>query len=381
MSRDQAVSARGSERERHPASVTETGARTIKAPSLVLIGARIVDARGSVDEPADVVVQDGRILEIVRPTAAANGPINTGIDLRGKTLCPGLTNAHSHICLNPGPDPEQVLARESSTETAVFAARRLQEVVDAGVTSLRDLGGPDGIDISLSRLVEGGELAGPRIQAAGRPLTMTGGHCHWMGIEADGPSGVRKAARAQIAAGASTLKLMATGGMSTAGQEAGAPQLTTAEMEAAVDEAHNAALLIAAHSESAVGTRNALAAGVDSIEHGHGLDEALIGQMLDRGTILVPTLLSDQRIIERGSTEESPGLSWRNAVACAKASSGPWNELSRRVCQSRREMTAEPHTSIPRRSSTNLSCTCPWGCLAARPLPRQRRSHQRCFRV
>ncbi len=129
---------------------------------------------------------------------------------------------------------------------------------------------------------------------------MTGGHGWWMGIQADGPDAVRRAARENLRAGAGSIKLMATGGMMTGGRQAGQPQLTVEEMAAAVDEAHKRGVPVAAHAESRIGVLNAIAAGVDSVEHGHGGDEQAIEQMLERGVALVPTILSDRRIIEHG---------------------------------------------------------------------------------
>jgi imidazolonepropionase-like amidohydrolase len=109
---------------------------------------------------------------------------------------------------------------------------------------------------------------------------------------------VRRGVRGQIKAGATTIKVMATGGMMTPGQRAGAPQLTTEEMAAAVEEAHKADRIVAAHVESDDGGRNAVLAGVDSVEHGHGMTAETIALMFDRGTALDPTILSDKRIVE-----------------------------------------------------------------------------------
>jgi imidazolonepropionase-like amidohydrolase len=121
-----------------------------------------------------------------------------------------------------------------------------------------------------------------------------------MGLQADGPDAVRRAARENLRAGAGSIKLMATGGMMTGGRQAGQPQLTIEEMAAAVDEAHKRGVPVAAHAESQVGVLNAIRAGVDSVEHGHGGDQEAIDLMLERGVALVPTILSDRRIIDHG---------------------------------------------------------------------------------
>ena len=265
--------------------------------ALLLRGGRLVDARGARDGRLDLVIRDGRI--------AAIGPdLDDGdaaqLDLAGRWIAPGLMNAHAHLCLDGGPDPETALRGENRTETVVRSVARLQAAVRAGVTTIRDVGGIDGIDIELARLADAGEIEAPRVIPSGRVVTMTGGHGWWMGLQADGPDAVRRAARKNLRAGAGSIKLMATGGMMTGGRQAGQPQLTIEEMAAAVDEAHKRGVPVAAHAESRIGVLNALRAGVDSVEHGHGGDQEAIELMLERGVALVPTILSDRRIIDHG---------------------------------------------------------------------------------
>ncbi len=264
---------------------------------LLLRGGRLVDARGARAGALDVLLQDGRIVSIGAHLAAPGAEV---VDVGGRWISPGLMNGHTHVCLDGGPDPEETFRRENRTETVVRSARRLETALRAGVTTIRDVGGADGIDIELARLVDAGEIRGPRVIPSGRVVTMTGGHGWWMGIQADGPDAVRRATRENLRAGAGSIKLMATGGMMTGGRQAGQPQLTIEEMSAAVDEAHKRGVPVAAHAESRIGVLNALRAGVDSIEHGHGGDEEVIDLMLERGVALVPTILSDRRIIEHG---------------------------------------------------------------------------------
>lgn len=284
---------------------------------LVLRNARVVDARGCQHPQAHLVIEHGRIQVIsTQPIQDAEA---LDLDLRGRTVVPGLINAHSHICLDGGVDPEATLRSESPVETAVRAVGRLEATVRAGVTTIRDLGGPAGIDIALRAMVDRGEIVGPRMVAAGRVITMTGGHGHWMGVEVDGPDEARKAARVQLKAGATTLKVMATGGMMTLGQKAGAPQLTVAEMVAVVEEAHKAGLIVAAHAESAAGALNAVRAGVDSIEHGHGIGTEVIDLMLEHGVTLTPTILSDRAILESGTEAGIPAFIVERCQALAES--------------------------------------------------------------
>lgn len=271
--------------------------------ALLLRGVRVIDGRGLRAAKADIRIDDGRIVEISeRPVPApprAEGSVV--LDLDGRTVAPGLMNAHSHMCLDgTSPDPETILRSETPAENAVRSARRLERVLRMGVTSIRDVGAPWGVDIALRRLVDAGEIPGPRIVSAGQNICMTGGHGNWMGMEADGPDGVRHAVRTQIKKGAFAIKLMSTGGMMTPGQRAGAPQFTIEEMAAACEEAHKAGFPVAAHAESDEGVRNAVLAGVDSVEHGHGASPETLALMLERGTSLTPTILSDRAIIEAG---------------------------------------------------------------------------------
>ena len=279
-----------------------------ESPDLILRGARVVDANGARPEPLDIRIASGRITAVGPALGSRAGATSVDVQLNGEWVCPGLMNAHTHACLDGGPDPERVLNGESRSQTVLRSARRLEAGLRAGVTTIRDVGAPDGIDIELSAMIADGELAGPRMLASGRVVTMTGGHGWWMGRQADGADAVRRAARRNLRAGASSIKLMATGGMMTTGRQAGQPQLTTEEMAAAVDEAHKREVPVAAHAESRVGVLNAIRAGVDSIEHGHGGDDEAIQLMLAAGTYLVPTILSDRRIIDHGVAAGIPAF-------------------------------------------------------------------------
>ncbi|MBA3236603.1 MAG: amidohydrolase family protein, partial [Chloroflexi bacterium] len=266
--------------------------------ALRLRDAQVVDARGARSGRVDVLIRDARIVAIgERPTVddrASDPATVTDVALDGRWLSPGLMNAHTHACLDDGPDPEGELRRENRTQTVVRSARRLEAGLLAGVTTIRDVGGPAGIDLELAAMIDAGEIRGPHMLASGRVVTMTGGHGWWIGRQADGPDAVRRATRRNLRAGARAIKLMATGGMMTTGRQAGQPQLTVEEMAAAVEEAHKREVPIAAHAESRIGVFNAIRAGVDSVEHGHGGDQEAIDLMLERGTALVPTILSDR---------------------------------------------------------------------------------------
>lgn len=273
--------------------------------SLLLKDARLVDGRGVVAERADIRVEGASITAIGE---GADSRADIVVDVSGRTVCPGLMNAHVHVCFDGTADPEPAFQAEGPVETALRALPRMAEILAMGVTTVRDLGGKEEVTLTLARLVDEGLVAGPQIMAAGRVITMTGGHGHWMGIEVDGAEEARKATRRMIKAGARVIKVMATAGMMTSGQEAGAPQLTVAEMATCVEEAHKAGLPVAAHVESRQGAANAIEAGVDSIEHGHGLDDALLEQMAGEGVALVPTIACDRAITRLGPAAGIPAF-------------------------------------------------------------------------
>ncbi len=286
-------------------------------PPLILIGAAVIDGTGS--EPVKgraVVVEDGRIAGVVDEARAPRGE---RVDLAGHTLLPGLINCHVHLCLGAEPDPVRPLREEPLGLTAIKALARARQTVEAGVTTVRDLGGREYAELAVRRAVQDGLFAGPRILAAGRPICMTGGHGHWLAREADGPDDARKAVREQLKAGVDVIKLIATGGVMTAGVEPGSPQLTREEMRAAIEEAAKAGRRTAAHAQGASGIRDAVLAGISSIEHGIYLTEEIIARMRQEGTYLVPTLIAPAAIAAGGLAAGIPDFMVRKAEAVIPA--------------------------------------------------------------
>lgn len=248
---------------------------------------------------AAVVIERGRIAWI-GPEASSPVPAERAIDGRRGHLLPGLVNCHVHLC-NDGSADFFAQARDDSPSLAtVRALNSLYETVRSGVTTVRDCGAANGTVVELARAVRDGLVEGPRILAAGRVITMTGGHGHFIGREADGPDGVRAATRLEIKGGADFIKTMATGGVLTPGVTPTQTALQLDELSSIVREAHNAGRRVATHAIGNEGIKNALRAGVDSIEHGFYLDDEAFELALDRGTYLVPTLIAVNRIVEAG---------------------------------------------------------------------------------
>jgi len=265
--------------------------------AVVVFHGTFVDPAAAAAREGWLHVAGGRIIALEGAPPAAGGAV---VELEGWVI-PGLIDAHIHLSLDGGTDPSARLLAESPTDTVVRALDHLRAHLRAGITTVRDLGGPGSLAIDLARAVEDGRVPGPTVVACGRNITMTGGHAHAFGIEADGPDAVRRAARGQLRAGARVLKFMATGGVLTPGVTAGAEALTEAELRAGIEEAHKAGKRTATHAQGLAGIKNALRAGIDTLEHGafDAWDEEALGIMTSgpRPVWLVPTLAAPDGIL------------------------------------------------------------------------------------
>lgn len=261
--------------------------------SYVLKAATVVPGTGE-DALADhaIVVQDARIAW-VGPTAEAPHPEGAVVlDAGGRCVLPGLIDAHVHLCHDGSPDLFAQARDDSVPVATIRCVANLTASLAAGITTVRDCGSAAGVALQVARAIEAGMLAGPRVLAAGRVITMTGGHGHFIGIEADGPDAVRRAVRSELKSGAHLVKLIATGGVLTPGVEPGQTALAPDELVTAVNEAHNAGRRVACHAIGAEGICNALRAGVDTIEHGNYIDERGIELALEREAFLIPTFVA-----------------------------------------------------------------------------------------
>ncbi len=264
-------------------------------------GFTLIDGTGS--QPyhnAGMIVEDGTVKKVVKEGDALPEGKHRVVDLAGKTVMPGLINSHVHIIMEPIGNPFSLLEKESDVKTAMRGVVNLQKTLRSGVTYFRDLGGHNYIDLELKKCLSEGMIEGPDFLVSGKVITMTGGHGHQMGRECDGVSEVRKAAREQLKAGVDVVKIMATGGVMTPGVEPGSPQLTREEMQAAVEEANKAGRKTATHAQGTTGIKNAVLAGIDSVEHGIFLDDEVIEMMIERDVYLVPTLVAPYFIVEYG---------------------------------------------------------------------------------
>jgi imidazolonepropionase-like amidohydrolase len=267
---------------------------------LILRNSSVFDCvRRSFAAGIDVVCIDGQIAAVGNHAAAPDGA--TVLDASGTFVLPGFIDCHVHLTSSGEPMALTRGPQEHPHTRAFRAATHAKKTLEAGFTTVRDLGAPEHLNIHLAQAIEQGMLPGPRIRAAGMGVTMTGGHGHgFIAREADGPDEVRKAVREQLRAGATAIKLFASGGVMTPGVDPRSPSFTEEELRAGVEEAHKAFRVVGAHAQATEGIKNAIRAGVDSIEHGVWLDDEAIELMKEQGTYLVPTLTAPYHIAHGG---------------------------------------------------------------------------------
>ncbi|MEM7128474.1 MAG: amidohydrolase family protein [Chloroflexota bacterium] len=259
----------------------------------------LVDGTGRDPIEHAVMLLDADRIQWVGPLVDLPGNVDRSqaIDLAGRTVIPGIIDAHIHVCWN-GRQPIQELLYLDRDDLLLDAVQTVGNVLKSGTTTVRDIGGHYHMEMALRRAIDSGRIAGPRMRTSGRILCMTGGHGHFIAHEVDGPDEFRKAARAQIKAGAETIKMMATGGVATPGQDIQASQLTVEEMAAAVEVAHTMGRTAATHCHGAGGIKNSLLAGVDTIEHCSFLEEEAAEMMLAQGSAAVFTLSVGKPLME-----------------------------------------------------------------------------------
>jgi imidazolonepropionase-like amidohydrolase len=254
----------------------------VAAAGLLLRSGRVFGAGGTL-RPADVLIRDGTI-EAVGPRLDAPADAQV-VELAGRAVLPGLIDAHTHLTHGYA---GAVGDREAAQ--GVRAAFQALRALRAGITTVRELGSYRQVDIALRDAINAGRVLGPRMLCAGTYLTITGGHGHPKGREADGAAEVRRAVREQLLAGADLIKVMCSGGAARRDESPDASQFTAEEISAIVDEATLAGRRVAAHAHPARSIRWALQAGAYSIEHGTFLDDECCDLLIEKGAFLVPTL-------------------------------------------------------------------------------------------
>jgi imidazolonepropionase-like amidohydrolase len=274
------------------------------APALVLKAAHLFDGvDGRLQSPGLLVIQGERIVG-VGPQAAVPAGARV-IDLGDATLLPGYIDAHVHLTYDHRENWAQSFYEgmlRFPVEQSFHAARNARVTLEAGVTSARNVGAEEFIDVALRNAIEAGLVDGPRLQVAAYSVGSTGGHCDQSPYPPDriaplgpmqgvcnGADQCREAVRQQMKFGADVIKICASGGVLSEADPVDVPQLTEAELAAIVQEAHAWNRKVAAHAHGDLAARRAVDAGVDSIEHGSFLSTATLKRMKERGVYLVPT--------------------------------------------------------------------------------------------
>lgn len=298
-------------------------------PTRYLIrGAVLIDGTGADPvENASVLVDDGVIVEVGSGSAVSAAKAEV-IEARGKTIMPGMIDAHIHISSDGNPSPMQHL-KELPALSAIHAAVNARALLEAGFTAIRDAGANHYINIATRQAVDSGLIPGPRIRACGYGLTSTGGHGDSYfqpdihidnpGL-VDGPDEVRRATRLMIKMGADCIKFVsATGGVMSDGDDPLAPQFTVEELKAGIHEARVRNIPTFAHAQGNKGIRNAIEAGITSIEHGFYIDDETAQMMIERGVYMVPTLAAVHQIVEYGVEAGIPEYAVRKARTAQEA--------------------------------------------------------------
>ncbi|WP_368653851.1 amidohydrolase family protein [Ornithinibacillus sp. 4-3] len=218
------------------------------------------------------------------------------LNCTGKYVIPGLIDCHVHLVCDGGKDPQSMIMASDDEMVTLHAYKSALDTLRLGITTVRDLASPGRTIINLRDAINDNVLVGPTILASGPAVCMTGGHVHYLGIEADGSAEVRKATRKVLKDGADFVKVMATGGIATHGETPGSSQLTVEELSAAKEEAHKKNKMIAAHAQGLEGIMNCIDIGIDTIEHGIYADEQALYLMKEKGIFLVPTIIVMQRL-------------------------------------------------------------------------------------
>jgi imidazolonepropionase-like amidohydrolase len=290
-----------------------------QAPRHVAVHAgHLLDVKsGKVLADQMLVIEDGKIISVGPAADAKPAADAIRIELPDATVLPGLIDAHTHLTMEPRFGYDQLAI--SVPRQALTGAKNARLTLLAGFTTVRNVGAQNFTDVALRDAINAGDVPGPRMMVSGPALSITGGHCdnNMLPFEyhatdggvADGVAAVQHKVRENIKYGADLIKVCATGGVLSLGDNPQASQYTLEEMKAIVADAHRLGRKVAAHAHGAEGIRWAAEAGVDSIEHGSYIDDTGIAVMKERGTYLVPTLyLGDWMIDNAGLTRLPPPL-------------------------------------------------------------------------
>ncbi len=297
----------------------------------VIRASRLIDGTGAppIDDAAIVITGDS-ITAVGTASTVTVPPGARVIDLKGYTLLPGLMDCHTHITGMPGDGGDTSELKETDDQRTIYGVVNGRTTLEAGFTTIRNVGGGGYGTVALRDSINRGLIVGPRIYTAAKSLGMTGGHGDINGWSADialpgtaeivdGVEALQKAVRLQIKFGADLIKVVASGGILSVGDSPNDQQYSFEELKAVVDEAARSGRKVAAHAHGAAGIKNAVRAGVASIEHGSLIDDEAIQLMKEHGTVLVPTLYTLDFMLEEGPAHGVPDYALQKAKRMKQA--------------------------------------------------------------
>ncbi|MBZ5490650.1 MAG: amidohydrolase family protein [Acidobacteriia bacterium] len=292
----------------------QTPAPTPTPKTVYIRAGHLFDGTGDKTRENMVIVVVGERIQKVSPAAEVSIPAGvTVIDLSHATVLPGLIDCHTHLGARADRYDEIYNFKNTPFQSAFAATVNARKTLEAGFTSVRDVGSLPFLAVDLRNSINEGLIPGPRIVASGPGISITGGHGDLNNFSpqtrvsmfpqerdfqiADGVDQIRHVVRAQVKYGVDVIKILATGGVLSKGDSPGAPQFTPEELKAAADEAHMAGRKIAAHAHGTQGIKNAILAGIDSIEHASLIDDEGIRLAKEHGVYLVMDIYNDDYIL------------------------------------------------------------------------------------
>ncbi|MBS4192329.1 amidohydrolase family protein [Bacillus sp. FJAT-49705] len=258
-----------------------------------------------------ILVEDGIIQDVIGKYEVPSHYLIE--DLGNLFVLPGLIDCHVHLVWNGSQDPNSIMVHEFNEKTAARVAEHARETLMHGVTTVRDAGGDYKAVFPVRDLIEENVIRGSRILASGNPIMMTGGHCHDLGFEIDGPHEARKGTRKMMKSGADLIKVMAGGGCYGKWESPDWPQLTVEELSAIAEEAHHGGRKVAAHAEGLQSIINVVEAGVDTIEHGNMMTAEVAKVIADKKIMVVPTIATFYLLATLGEEKGVPDYAIRKA--------------------------------------------------------------------
>jgi imidazolonepropionase-like amidohydrolase len=291
----------------------QQGPAPASAKRIVVQAGHLLDVKtGRMLSNQSIVIEGERIVSVGTATPAAGDEV---IALPNATVLPGLIDVHTHLTFEPGDLAMKILTTTPARD-ALNGAKNARLTLEAGFTTVRNVGARAYSDVALRDAINAGDIPGPRMLVSGPALSITGGHCDENLLApqyhdssdgvADGIDAVQHKVRENIKYGADLIKVCATGGVLSKGDNPEHSQYTLEEMKAIVADAHRLGRKVAAHAHGAEGIRWASMAGVDSVEHGSYIDDAGIAEMKKNGTYLVPTLYLGEWFLKNAESRHVP---------------------------------------------------------------------------